>query len=149
MKNRKLVIIIGIIVLLAIAAVSLFFVVNNKDKKGDKETTKVETTASANMDTSETTTVTEETIEDLEIPETDKNGNITVEKATKKNNQTKEEKTTNYWDDIEVVEDGGDIKPLLDENGETVTNQDGDVVMEDYPGQNDGWSPIVRPEDLE
>lgn len=47
---------------------------------------------------------------------------------------------SNYWDDVSVYEDAGNSEIVTDKNGETVT--------ESYPGQNEGWSPIVTPDDM-
>lgn len=131
-KNKKiLIIVVGIIALIATVIALMVSCGNNK---GEVETTTIETTG--------LTTVADEneTIGDLEIPETDENGEIVTEKVTKKNKKDEEDKeTTNYWDNIEVFEDAN----------ETVTDENGDVISEDYPGQNSGWSPIVKPEDLE
>ena len=34
------------------------------------------------------------------------------------------------------------------QNKEPKTNKKGETVTEEYPGQDDGWSPIVSPDDL-
>lgn len=60
---------------------------------------------------------------------------------TDKNGLKDSDKETNYWDNVEVVEDGND-------NKETVTDKNGDVIVEEYPGKDEGWSPIISPEDL-
>lgn len=61
---------------------------------------------------------------------------------------------TNYWDNVDVIEDGDKQETKTKKNGEVVTEEpetdkDGKEVTEAYPGQNDGWSPIVSPDDLE
>ena len=59
----------------------------------------------------------------------------TQKRAAKKNN-----KETNYWDNISIIEES--------QNKEPKTNKKGETVTEEYPGQDDGWSPIVSPDDL-
>lgn len=137
-KSKKIFMIIaGVIALIAIIVA---LIVSGGNNKGEIETI---------GETTQSVTTTEfPTIEDLEILETDEKGEVVTEKETKKENNEDSE-TTNYWENVEIYEDGGDVKPLLDEEGETMTDGNGEVVMEEYPGQNDGWSPIVKPEDLE
>ena len=59
-------------------------------------------------------------------------------KSSKKGN--KNNKETNYWDNISIIEES--------QNKEPKTNKKGETVTEEYPGQDDGWSPIVSPDDL-
>ncbi len=49
-------------------------------------------------------------------------------------------KETNYWDNVEVYEET--------QRQEDITNKNGEKVTEAYPGEQDGWSPIVSPDDL-
>ena len=60
------------------------------------------------------------------------------EKSTDENSQNESE--SNYWENVSVYEEGGMGEKATDENGETVT--------ESYPGEADGWSPMVSPDDL-
>lgn len=142
-KNKKtLMIIAGIIALIAIV---IAIMVSCGDNKGEAETTTAETTVEATTAeaTAEDMTIADEneTPGDLEIPETDENGEVVTEKETKKKKEDKDKETTNYWDTVEVIEDVNETETVTDENGETIT--------EEYPGQHSGWSPIVKPEDLE
>ncbi len=75
------------------------------------------------------------------------------EKADKKKEQKKKEKA---WGDVVVVEEGTkskkDKEVLYKRNkkGEIVTNKKGEKITRkaSYPGEDDGWSPIVNPDDL-
>lgn len=62
-----------------------------------------------------------------------------VSTSASDNKENNEE--TNYWDTVEMYEDVPAKEGAKDDEGESVS--------EEYPGQNDGWSPIVSPEDLE
>lgn len=62
-------------------------------------------------------------------------------KKSKKNKKDKKNETTNYWDGVQVYEETG--------SNEEMTNEKGEKITEAYPGENDGWSPIVSPDDLE
>lgn len=48
--------------------------------------------------------------------------------------------TTNYFDNIDVVEETTKKKNKRNKK---------DKESEAYPGENDGWSPLVSPDDLE
>lgn len=99
--------------------------------------------------------------------ETDSDGNIVTKKAdnksettTKKTNKKGDKGNNNQGnqgnennnstdksssddpaiDDFVIFEDGGNQEEPTDKNGETVS--------EEYPGQADGWSPLVSPDDL-
>lgn len=47
---------------------------------------------------------------------------------------------TNFWDDVEVYEET---------SGEAKTDKNGETITESYPGEDEGWSPLVSPDDLE
>ena len=66
------------------------------------------------------------------------------------------DKDKDPWSEVEVVEETTkskkDKEVLYKRNkkGEIVTNKKGEKVTRkaDYPGEDDGWSPIVSPDDL-
>lgn len=136
MKNKVLISVVSaIIVIVAIVVIAVV----SDDKEVKKPTEEITTVA-------QTTLADDVTLPDLELPG-DEDGE--TKKKDDKKDSDKDEDETNYWDNVQVIEDGGETEVLLDENGEKVTDEEGNFVYEEYPGQNDGWSPIVKPEDLE
>lgn len=118
MENKKK-IIMGVIFTIAILAVVIGVSVTvGKKTESSKESENVNGTTLEQI-----TTAGEEV---TFVDETDKDDN-------------KEE--TNFWDNVEVIEETDSSEVKTDKNGETVT--------EAYPGADSGWSPIVSPEDLE
>lgn len=137
MKNKVLISVVSaIIVIVAIVVIAVV----SDDKEVKKPTEEITTVAPT------TTLADDVTLPDLELPG-DEDGE--TKKKDDKKDSDKDEDETNYWDNVQVIEDGGETEVLLDENGEKVTDEEGNFVYEEYPGQNDGWSPIVKPEDLE
>ena len=53
---------------------------------------------------------------------------------------------TNYWDSVDMIEDGN----AADNEGNNENTADEQVSgnSEEYPGQDDGWSPIVPADDV-
>ncbi|MBE5959239.1 MAG: hypothetical protein E7254_10325 [Lachnospiraceae bacterium] len=173
MKEKKL--IIGFTALIIIALCILGIV--NGTKK-DKEETKPGNTAKATSEDGtnfwdnvevfegEETVVEAVTNEDGDI-ETDANGefvtvvykksdiNKETEKSTEKSKSDKKDKKKdknkskdNSKDDKETPDlDGGDIQ-VIEESYVQPTDKNGETISEEYPGQADGWSPIVSPDDL-
>ena len=127
MKNKK--IIIGIIVVVVLVAAAIVVAVCVK-KSGDNAK-KIETT--------ETVAVTTK-----------------VDKDAKKKDAKKEKQKETAWDGVEVVEENtkadSDKQVLYKRNkkGEIVTNKKGEKVTRKpkYAGEDEGWSPIVTPDDL-
>ena len=74
------------------------------------------------------------------------------EKASKKAAKKKDK----AWDDVEVKEEGTkaakdkDVLYKRNKKGEIVTDKKGQKVTRkaEYPGEDEGWSPIVSPDDL-
>lgn len=96
---------------------------------------------------------------------TDKNGKVVkkedknkskeeTSKKTKSKSEKKKEKSA--WDDVKVVEEGTKAKKdkevlyKRNKKGEIVTNKKGEKVTRkaSYAGEDEGWSPIVSPDDL-
>ena len=77
-------------------------------------------------------------------------------KKDKKKDKKKEKQKETAWDDVEVKEEGTkteDEKQVLykrNKKGEIVTNKKGEKVTRkpSYAGEDEGWSPIVSPDDL-
>lgn len=142
-KKKKNIIAIALVAVIVIAII-VAVVVSKKSKDSDTPQTnnatavQVETTVTAG---NENVTTAENGNEDLPIvgDETTAKSRKSSKKSSKKGN--KNNKETNYWDNISIIEES--------QNKEPKTNKKGETVTEEYPGQDDGWSPIVSPDDLE
>lgn len=74
----------------------------------------------------------------------------------KKDDKKKKKQAETAWDGVEVKEEGtksADEKEVLykrNKKGEIVTNKKGEKVTRkpSYAGEDEGWSPIVSPDDL-
>lgn len=118
MDKKKKIIFGAVAIIVIIAIIIGILVINGTGKTdGDKKTENVSVTTTVSSDMEEVT--------------------FTDEPTEAKEN----EEETNFWDNVEVIEQTDSNEPKTDKNGETVT--------EAYPGENDGWSPIVSPDDLE
>ncbi len=69
---------------------------------------------------------------------------VTNENATTQNADKSDDGETNFWDNISVYEE-----TKASDKKEAPTDKNGETKTEAYPGENDGWSPIVSPDDLE
>ncbi|MCI9616468.1 MAG: hypothetical protein HFG31_00520 [Eubacterium sp.] len=121
--NKKTKTIIGsVIILIIIAAVIIAVKVNvsKNDKNKAAETTVVEQNQS---------------VSDNQTKSGDDNY-VTIQPETEAVNKS----TTNYFDNIDVVEETTKKKNKRNKK---------DKESEAYPGENDGWSPLVSPDDLE
>ena len=86
---------------------------------------------------------------------TDKDGKV-VKKMTKEEASKEAKKKDSAWDGVEVVEEGTkaakDKQVIYKRNkkGEIVTKKNGEKVTRkaSYAGEDEGWSPIVTPDDL-
>lgn len=142
-KNIIAIVLVAVIIIAIIVAV----VASKKGKddvtqNGSTTAAQVETTVSSggvNGDADVTTA--ENANGDLPVAgdETTAKSSKDSKKGSKKGNKNNEE--TNYWDNISIIEEP--------QNKEPKTNKKGETVTEEYPGQDDGWSPIVSPDDLE
>lgn len=141
MSNKKRNI-IGIAILLIIAVIIIVVLVVSCSKK-EKSDGMFRTTQE--LFTSQEESKTETQVVTCEAVTNQKGEKVTNEKgeAVTKKSKKKKEKTTNFWDSISVYED---TKPAKET--EPKTNKKGETVTEAYPGANDGWSPIVSPDDL-
>ena len=74
---------------------------------------------------------------DAQTDEADDNNSMDNESA---------EGETNYWDSVDMIEDGN----AADNEGNNENTADEQVSgnSEEYPGQDDGWSPIVPADDV-
>lgn len=122
MNKKTKTIIGGVLILIIIAAVIIAVKVNvsKSDKNKAAETTAVEQSQGGNGG---------------QTRPDDKNY-VTIPPETEAVNKS----TTNYFDNIDVVEET--IKKKNKRNKK-------DKESEAYPGENDGWSPLVSPDDLE
>ena len=79
----------------------------------------------------------EVTITNYQTDEADDNNSMDNESA---------EGETNYWDSVDMIEDGN----AADNEGNNENTADEQVSgdSEEYPGQDDGWSPIVPADDV-
>lgn len=141
-KKKKNIIAIALVAVIVIAII-VAVVVSKKGKNDTPQTNnptaaQVETTVAAG---NENVTTAENGNEDLPVAgdETTAKSSKNSKKSSKKGN--KNNKETNYWDNISIIEET--------QNKEPKTNKKGETVTEEYPGQDDGWSPIVSPDDLE
>ena len=141
-KKKKNIIAIALVAVIVIAII-VAVVVSKKGKNDTPQTNnatvaQVETTVAAG---NENVTTAENGNEDLPVAgdETTAKSSKSSKKSSKKGN--KNNKETNYWDNISIIEET--------QNKEPKTNKKGETVTEEYPGQDDGWSPIVSPDDLE
>lgn len=53
---------------------------------------------------------------------------------------------TNYWDSVDMIEDGNAADN--ESNNENTADEQVSGDSEEYPGQDDGWSPIVPADDV-
>ena len=104
----------------------------NKNTTNNNETTTVtQTTADANEKANEQTNDTKEyaTLEDI--------------------TETAGDSETNYFDNVSVYEGEGTTKKAgSSKKNKKKNNKNQETESEAYEGQNDGWSPVVSPEDL-
>lgn len=138
-KNNKSIITVIIGIAAFLVAIVIAFIIFNCLDDGEG-TTVEETTIEASSDN-----------EANEENDANNKGNSNEANSTDNENESvgledpesasSPDSTTNYWDNVEVVEDVNETETVTDANGETVT--------EAYPGEHSGWSPIVSPEDLE
>ena len=73
--------------------------------------------------------------------------------AVNDNNSTDNETAkdeTNYWDSVDMIEDGNeaDKEGNKEINTESITGEQVSGDSEEYPGQDEGWSPIVPADDV-
>jgi anionic cell wall polymer biosynthesis LytR-Cps2A-Psr (LCP) family protein len=127
--NKKVKTIISVVVIVVIVLAIIFAVSISTSKKAHNNGAGSETSAtSTEITQAEETTLQAESVQESNKSDgTDETGNS--------------DKETNYWDNVEVYEDG--------DSTENVTNEKGETVTEEYPGEDSGWSPIVSPDDLE
>lgn len=129
--NKKIVrtVVVVVIAVLVIAAVVLHE--KNKNTKNNNETTVTQTTADANG-------------------KTDEQANDTKEYATLEDiTETTGDSETNYFDNVSVYEGEGTTKKAgSSKKNKKKNNKNQETESEAYEGQNDGWSPVVSPEDL-
>lgn len=122
-KTKK--IIIGVVAVIAIVVIGIVVAKMGSNPETKKETENVGATTEASVDANaeEVTFAEDEKAEDG------------------KNDKGNSDEETNFWDNVEVIEQTDSTEVKTDKNGETIT--------ESYPGEDDGWSPIVSPDDLE
>lgn len=121
-KNKKLVIgAVVILIVLIIAIIILKININNDDKNAsDMVTTVVGQVQEKNVSDNEYVTLPEQT-EETKVSE------------------------TNYFDNMSIYEETSKKAKKKNKKDKKNKNQE----TEAYPGENDGWSPIVSPDDLE
>ena len=127
MSKKKSIIIVGIVAV--ILAVVLIVVLHPSGTgKDDRAGQKNRKDAENKM---EVTTI------NYQTDEADDNNSMDNESA---------EGETNYWDSVDMIEDGN----AADNEGNNENTADEQVSgdSEEYPGQDDGWSPIVPSDDV-
>ncbi len=137
-EKKKIVIGIAIAVVLIIAVICIAVCTNKDSGKNVKTPIKSETVVFTNK-------------KGKEIKKSKKEK--AKEKASK---EAEKKKQKSAWDNIEVKEEGTrakkDKEVLYKRNkkGEIVTNKKGEKITRKpkYAGEDDGWSPIVSPDDL-
>ena len=140
MKNNKTKLISAVIIVIVIVAVLGVAISKNAEKNSDAKkqpTTTLQTESVQNE--SQQGESQQEMISSFENASSINEEGTT--KKNKKNKKSKKEEATNYWDNVQVYEETG--------SNEEMTNEKGEKITESYPGENDGWSPIVSPDDLE
>lgn len=149
-KEKKK-IVIGIAVAVVLVIVIICVAVTTNKKENDKVKTPIK---------SETVVFTDKNGKPIAKSQKDKaNDKKSKKEKTKEKAKEKAEakKKAKAWDDIVIVEEGTKSKKekqklyKRNKKGEIVTNKKGEKVTRkpEYAGEDDGWSPIVRPEDLE
>lgn len=136
-ENKKVVIGIAVVVLLVIAVI-IIALCTKKDDSNVKTPIKSETIVITNKKGKEAKKSKKEKAK---------------EQAAKKKEAKKKAKA---WDNVEIKEEGTkaakDKEKLYKRNkkGEIVTDKKGHKVKRkaNYPGEDEGWSPIVSPDDL-
>ena len=140
MKNNKVKIISAIIIVIAIVAVLGAAISKNTEKDSDSKKQLVTTQQTESVQNeSKQNESQQEALSSSENATS--NNEETQGKKSKKNKKSKKDEATNYWDNVQVYEETG--------ANEEMTNEKGEKITESYPGENDGWSPIVSPDDLE
>ncbi|MCR5429676.1 MAG: hypothetical protein K6E58_00385 [Eubacterium sp.] len=143
-EKKKLIIGIVIAVVLVIAIICIAVLTNKKTNEKVKTPIK-----------SETVVFTDKDGKPLNKKQKDK----AKEKQAKKDEAAKkaeEKKKAKAWGDVEIVEEGTKSKKdkvklyKRNKKGEIVTNKKGEKVTRKakYAGEDEGWSPIVNPDDL-
>ena len=117
MSKKKSIIIVGIV---AVILVVVLIVVLHPSGTGKDAENKMEVTTT-----------------NYQTDEADDNNSMDNESA---------EGETNYWDSVDMIEDGN----AADNEGNNENTADEQVSgdSEEYPGQDDGWSPIVPADDV-
>ena len=126
MKKERIVMIVAVIVLVAVIVIAVAVTLNNA--------------GIGNKGKEEKTTSTE--VLTFEEPETE--GDAKSEES-------------DYWNNVQVYEETVAKEMVTNKKGEAVTDKNGENVTVDkkekvseaYPGEAEGWSPIVSPDDLE
>lgn len=127
-KNKKI-LMVSITILVVIALVIVMAVEMGKaHKTSDNTTTKEEKTVNNITTMAEDIT----TSKDVDVKLDD------IETTGKK---SKKKKDDDYWKKVQVIEDANENESRTEKNGEVATKKDGSV--------DDGWSPVVSPDDLE
>lgn len=122
MNKKTKTIIGGLVILIIVIAIVIVIKVNTgkDDKSKAVDTTAIEQSQGAK--------------ENQTKP--DDENYVTIPPETEAVNKS----TTNYFDNIDVVEETTKKKNKRNKK---------DNESEAYPGENDGWSPLVSPDDLE
>lgn len=123
-KNKKL--IIGAVVIVVVLIITMIIIKINIGN-GDKNTSDTVTTVAG------------------QVQEKNASGDeeyVTLPEQTEK---TEEVSETNYFDNMSIYEETSKKAKKKNKKNKKNKNQE----TEAYPGENDGWSPIVSPDDLE
>jgi len=127
-------VIVIIIIVLAGVVIKNDKVDNNKANNSSKveNSSKVDNSSKVNSNSNTTSGQTEKlTLESVNVDDS-------------KNN-----KKEDPWEDVSIIEETKDDGYLKDKDGNPVTTKKGKKKKEEYPGQNEGWSPIVPAEEVE
>ncbi len=128
-KKVKITAIALVVIVLLVILVTCF---SNKEDTNNINETTVETTSAKEKIKTNFTTESEE--------ETDTKEYATLPEVT----ETENNETTDYFQNVSVYEETTKKSKKSKKKKNTDKNE-----SEAYPGENDGWSPIVSPDDLD
>ena len=132
-KKVKITAIALVVIVLLVILVTCFS--NKEDTNNINETTVETTSAKEKIKTNFTT----EREEEEEEEETDTKEYATLPEVT----ETENNETTDYFQNVSVYEE------TTKKSKKSKMKNTDKKESEAYPGENDGWSPIVSPDDLD
>ena len=52
------------------------------------------------------------------------------------------------WENVSIIQDNQSDNYMRDDQGNPVTDENGEIVTESYPGEAQGWSPLVPADEV-